>query len=147
LAIVAARSDWTAQETLRMMQATLSVLQTISTQSQQENERLLDLAQKAQDTAKQLKLLTQVATMYLPASLIAVRHRASGGSAKLTLSQTIFSSDLVTLSGPGADGQSTSHLKLFLSITIPSLFATYCLLLWVEGFGRRLIRIATRLLS
>jgi hypothetical protein len=55
-----------------MMQVNLDILQTISIETKRENERLLDLAQKGQDNARVLKALTQVATMYLPASLVAV---------------------------------------------------------------------------
>ena len=54
------------------MQTNLDNMQAVSLQSQRENERLVALSERGQRDAGILKRLTQIATMYLPATLIAV---------------------------------------------------------------------------
>lgn len=56
------------------MQASLGTLQTIAAQIFQEDEILSRVAQQGQFDPKILKVLTVIATIYLPASLIAVCH-------------------------------------------------------------------------
>ena len=70
--IVEFRNDQVLRDTNRAMQATLDVLQNIAFQNQRENETLAKLALNGQSDSKTLKALTLIATMYLPASLIAV---------------------------------------------------------------------------
>lgn len=60
------------QDTNRAMQASLMMLQHISTESRAENNLLYRLAEQSQTDSRILKAFTTVATMYLPASLIAV---------------------------------------------------------------------------
>lgn len=55
------------------IQSSLGALQTIASQSLQENEILSRVAQQGRFDSKILKVLTVITTVYLPASLIAVR--------------------------------------------------------------------------
>jgi hypothetical protein len=58
------------------MQDNLEVLQRIAIQSQLENETLKTIAIQSQKDSKEVKSLTFIATMYLPASLLAVSSPA-----------------------------------------------------------------------
>jgi hypothetical protein len=66
------RNDKTLRESNQVMQTTLSVLQHLFSESRDENKLLLELAQQGQRDSRTLKAFGSVATMYLPASLIAV---------------------------------------------------------------------------
>ena len=70
--IVTFRNDEAVQATNRAMQASLAALQIIAAQSSQENAILARVAQQGQRDSKILKILTIIATTYLPASLMAV---------------------------------------------------------------------------
>jgi Mg2+ and Co2+ transporter CorA len=65
------------RETNRAMQLNLIVLQTIATQSQGETEILSRVARQTQKDSITLKVLTLIATIYLPATLLAVCYPAS----------------------------------------------------------------------
>lgn len=54
------------------MQTTLIVLQQLFSESREENKLLLELARQGQRDSRTMKAFGSVATMYLPASLIAV---------------------------------------------------------------------------
>jgi hypothetical protein len=71
--ILATRSEVILLERIQEMQGSLHALENLSFQAQVENKRLLGLADQGHKDSKIIKTLTQVATMYLPASLIAVR--------------------------------------------------------------------------
>ena len=66
------RNDESVKDAQPAIQASLSTLQTIATQNLRENETLSRVAQQGQLDSKFLKVLTAIATIYLPASLIAV---------------------------------------------------------------------------
>jgi hypothetical protein len=59
------------------MHENLNIMRHIASDSEQRNETLATLALQSQRDSKHLKALTQVATMYLPATLIAVSLRLS----------------------------------------------------------------------
>ena len=54
------------------MQSNLDILQGVSLQNQRENEQLIASAERSQKDAGKLKVLTQISTMYLPATFVAV---------------------------------------------------------------------------
>ena len=70
--IVKLRNTRIMQATDQGIQASLSALQSIAAQTHQENMTLLKISQQGQNDSRTLKVLTIIATMYLPASLIAV---------------------------------------------------------------------------
>lgn len=57
------------------MRTSLVALQSIAAQNHQENMILSTVAQQGHDDSRTLKVLTTIATMYLPASLVAVSNR------------------------------------------------------------------------
>jgi Mg2+ and Co2+ transporter CorA len=63
------------QATDQAIRASLVALQSIAAQNHQENIILSKVAQQGQDDSRTLKVLTIIATMYLPASLVAVSNR------------------------------------------------------------------------
>lgn len=79
------------------MRDMLKVLTDLGTSAQQESESLRMLSEQAQDDARFTKILTFIAMLYLPASLVAVsspsiRDRTPSCS---SCDQTVFSSNLI----------------------------------------------------
>lgn len=61
-------------ETNREMQANLARMQNIASENQRESEVLASIAKQGQKDSMTFKALTLIATIYLPASLAAVRY-------------------------------------------------------------------------
>lgn len=70
--IIDFRNDESIRETHSAIQASLGTLQNIAAQSLQKNEILSRVAQQGRYDSKILKVLTVIATIYLPATLTAV---------------------------------------------------------------------------
>ena len=70
--ILECRSEELLQDTNEAMKQSLDSLRSIAWQSQQESKILASLAIQGRKDSQTLKALTTIATMYLPASLVAV---------------------------------------------------------------------------
>jgi Mg2+ and Co2+ transporter CorA len=64
--------NFTLHQTNRLMQGNMSTLQQMTSQIQLQEETMTELARHGQRESKTLKILAVIATIYLPASLIAV---------------------------------------------------------------------------
>lgn len=70
--ILSFRNEENEQKNQQAMKDSLEVLRYISCQGREENVKLTGLATQAQLDSRMLKALTIVATMYLPATFLAV---------------------------------------------------------------------------
>lgn len=96
------------------MRMNLDVLQCIASQIQQENSVLNDLTRQSQKDSRTLKILSIVATMYLPASLVAVRDPVIFGRVEVNIYRR---SSVLVLSSPRQTMSMTSpreHTSPFL---------------------------------
>jgi hypothetical protein len=121
--ILAARSHHTLRSTLHSIRNTSASLEAASGHTRQSTTHLLDITKDNHRDARSMKALSQLAIMYLPASLVAA----------------IFSTDL--LSGGNGDGMETGDcsavkgnrpLVMYFAITTPLLIATALFIVWLE---------------
>ena len=75
------------------------MLQRITSQIQHEDIKLAELARQSQKESKRLKVLSTIATVYLPASLIAVCRLSRFRDAKSSSSLDNFQFQFVAVGG------------------------------------------------
>ena len=122
------------------------MLQRITSQIQHEDVKLAEIARQTQKESKRVQVLSIIATVYLPATLIAVRTIFSSQVVTAHLHQTIFSSSLLQLRANDVnDPAKGSHVVISSQFWI-FVFTSFCLavvtlaypLLW----DRRLSRVS-----
>lgn len=111
LAILASRSNAKLSGSITMIQMSVFELQSQSRQTAQDTAGLLNATAKGHEDATKIKTMAQIATMFLPASLIA----------------SIFSSTML-----GDSGNNTSNVGMYFAITIPLLLVTLLFLILLE---------------
>ena len=105
-------------------------------------EQIAHLQTQSTNDSRLLKSLTALATLYLPASLVAVRVHGPPKSISDRLIQTIFSSNLVQLqvqSLPEVNSRLilAPHFWLYIVIALPLIFLTLIFIVWTARRSSR----------
>lgn len=115
-AILATRANGDLRAATNMIQTGITELQQQSRHVRMDTASLLEITTKGHKDALTIKVLAQIATMFLPASLIT----------------SIFSSEIL-----GNSSNYNSHVRLYFAITIPVLLLTLLVVILLEkGFPR-----------
>lgn len=116
----------------------MHILQSIATATHNESENMRKLAENGKKDSDQIKALTLIATMYLPASLLAVSDIMSVLSlSAINKLQTIFSSNLIaTRDFGGNSGRSyfvvASQFWIYVVLTIGFTFLNIGFLVYLQ---------------
>ncbi|KAI1264015.1 hypothetical protein F5Y18DRAFT_392255 [Xylariaceae sp. FL1019] len=109
--IVAIQTTNGLQESITSIGSTIKTIQVQSSETNVDIDHLQRIVTGGQKDAQKVKLMAQVATMFLPASLVA----------------SLFSSTIFCDSG-----SNITYIGLYFAITIPLLFVTLLLLVLIE---------------
>ena len=122
------------------------MLQRITSQIQHEDVKLAAIARQTQKESKRVQVLSTVATVYLPASLIAVRRTSSSQATTAHLYQTIFSSSLLQMRANDVnDPAKGSHIVIssqFWIFVVTSICLAAVTLAYPLLWDRRLSRVS-----
>jgi hypothetical protein len=122
------------------MRESLEILKHISLQGREENAKLTKVSTQSYKDSRMLKALTIVATMYLPATFLAVCWAYFQWFSTTNIRQTVFSSNLVqTESKPNGETHMVlaSQFWIFVAVALPLMLTTFAFTLWLERIWLR----------
>ena len=123
------RTTGELRESIVVIGKAINVIQLQSKQTGHDTDSLLRTITGGQKDAKTIKLLAQIATMFLPASLIAVSTPPSCIvlSSQLMYAKSLFGSTIFSDSD-----SNPSYIALYFATTLPALLITLLLLILLE---------------
>lgn len=105
------RNDESIHKTSQALTGNVAVLGRIANDTKRENERMARISEQSSKDSRAMRVLTFVATLYLPATFMAVSSEICVIFLADMLSQTLFSSNLISLESPGSQTEK-KHLVL-----------------------------------
>jgi hypothetical protein len=124
--LLTARSQNALHRPLYTIQASSTALETASDHTRQSTSHLLRLTQESHRDSRSIKALSQLASMYLPASLVAA----------------IFSTDIISwktsmevVPAGTSERGSSQAVGIYFAVTVPLLLVTLLYILWLEKGG------------